>query len=244
MTALWYATRGTGVVALLLLTATVVLGVVGTARMQAAGWSRLITSQLHRRLSLLVVAFVALHVATTVLDPFAPVGWIAAVVPFSSAYRPLWLGLGAVAFDLLLAVLITSLLRVRLGYRTWRAVHWLAYACWPVAFWHGLGAGTDARLTPMIGLDVLCAAAVAWALWQRTRLMAGAGQRAMASLACAGLIFATVVFALVGPLRPGWARRAGTPVRLLGGTSQVIRARDGAASLPAASRPDGHRAAA
>lgn len=244
MTALWYATRGTGVVALLLLTATVVLGVTGTARMEMAGWSRLVTAQLHRKLSLLVVVFVAVHVVTTVLDPFAPVGWTAAVLPFSSAYRPLWLGLGAVAFDLLLAVLVTSLLRVRLGYRAWRSVHWLAYACWPVAFWHGLGAGTDSRLAPVIGLDAACAAAVAWAVWQRARLLAGSGQRAVVGAACAGLIFATVIFAAAGPLRPGWARRAGTPVRLLGGTSQISRNRDGAAGVPAVPGPGDHRAAA
>jgi sulfoxide reductase heme-binding subunit YedZ len=219
MTALWYTARGTGVVALLLLTATVALGAAGTARVETSRWPRVVTAQLHRHLSLLVVAFVAVHVASTVLDPFAPVGWAAAVIPFSSAYRPVWLGLGAVALDLLLAVLVTSLLRARLGHRTWRAVHWLAYASWPVALWHGLGTGTDSRLTPMLGLDAACVAVVACALWLRLGLMPHAGPRVAVGAAAVAVALSTAVFAVTGPLQPGWARRAGTPPRLLSGAA-------------------------
>jgi methionine sulfoxide reductase heme-binding subunit len=219
MTVLWYATRGTGVVALLLLTATVVLGIAGTARFETPRWPRVMTAGLHRHLSLLVVAFVAVHVATAVLDPFAPIGWTAAVIPFSASYRPLWLGLGTVAFDLLLAVVVTSLLRARLGYRTWRAVHWLAYASWPVALWHGLGTGTDSRLTPMLGLDACCVAAVACAAWWRMSTVPGAGRRLGACCAGFAMVLVTVTFVAVGPLQPGWARRAGTPVALLAGTA-------------------------
>jgi sulfoxide reductase heme-binding subunit YedZ len=219
VTALWYTARGTGVVALLLLTATVALGAVGTARAETSRWPRVVTAHLHRHLSLLVVAFVAVHVASTVLDPFAPVGWAAAVVPFSSAYRPLWLGLGAVALDLLIAVLVTSLLRARLGYRTWRSVHWLAYASWPVALWHGLGTGTDSRLTPLLGLDAACVAVVACALWLRLGLLPQVAQRAAVGAAAVAVALATTVFAVTGPLQPGWARRAGTPPRLLSGAA-------------------------
>src|SRR5258708_4028582 len=118
---LWYATRATGVMALVLLTATVVLGVAGTARLATPHWPRMITAQLHRNLSLLAVAFVAAHVVTTVLDPYAPIGWISAIVPFASPYRTLWLGLGTVAFDLLLPVVVPSLLRAPPGYPPPRA---------------------------------------------------------------------------------------------------------------------------
>jgi methionine sulfoxide reductase heme-binding subunit len=219
MTALWYMARGTGVVALLLLTATVALGAVGTARAETRRWPRVVTAQLHRHLSLLVVAFVAVHVASTVLDPFAPVGWAAAVVPFSSAYRPVWLGLGAVALDMLLAVLVTSLLRTRIGHRSWRAVHWLAYASWPVALWHGLGTGTDSSLTPMLGLDAACVAVVACALWLRLGLLPQVARRVAVGMAAVAVALATAVFAVTGPLQPGWARRAGTPPRLLSGAA-------------------------
>ena len=231
MTALWYATRGTGVVALLLLTATVVLGVAGTARFETARWPRVLTAGLHRHLSLLVVAFVVVHVVTTILDPFAPIGWTAAIIPFSASYRPLWLGLGTVAFDLLLAVLVTSLLRARLGYRAWRSVHWLAYASWPVALWHGLGTGTDTRLSWLVVLDAGCVAAVAAALWWRISLLPDATTRLAAGSAGIAMALATVAFVAIGPLQPGWARRAGTPVALLAGARSGGTARGAGGAL-------------
>lgn len=216
---LWYATRATGVTALVLLTAVVVLGVAGTARFATPTWPRVITAQLHRSLSLLAVAFVAVHVVTTVLDPYAPIGWISAIVPFASPYRTLWLGLGTVASDLLLAVVVTSLLRARLGYRSWRAVHWLGYACWPVALWHGLGTGTDSKLSWLLALDAACVAAVAAAVGWRLSLARARPGPLTWLLACAAVPAATAVFAVVGPLQPGWARRAGTPVAQLAGSA-------------------------
>jgi DMSO/TMAO reductase YedYZ heme-binding membrane subunit len=140
--ALWFATRGFGVVSLLLLTAIVVLGVASATRWKSARWPRFVVAGLHRNLTLLALVFIASHVITTVADGFAPISFLNAVLPFTSAYRPVWLGLGAVAFDLLLALTITSLLRARIGYGRWRALHWLAYASWPIALVHGLGTGT------------------------------------------------------------------------------------------------------
>lgn len=249
---LWYATRATGATALVLLTATVALGVAGTARFATPRWPRVITAGLHRNLSLLAVGFVAVHVATTVLDPFAPIGWLAAVVPFTSAYRPLWLSLGTIASDMLAAVVLTSLVRVRLGYRSWRTVHWLGYACWPVALWHGLGTGTDSKLPWLLGLDAGCVAAVAAAAWWRLSL-AGDGPRRQAGLALTGTaVLATIAFVAAGPLRPGWARRAGTPVALLGGSAPSAAGTGGsggasghsagAAALPSEGSFSGHAA--
>ncbi len=182
----------------------------------------MITAQLHRNLSLLAVAFVAAHVVTTVLDPYAPIGWISAIVPFASPYRTLWLGLGTVAFDMLLAVVVTSLLRARLGYRAWRAVHWLGYACWPVALWHGLGTGTDSKLSWLLALDAAWVAAATGALGWRLSLARRRPGPLTGLLACAAVPAATVVFVAVGPLQPGWARRAGTP------KGRAARTRDGA----------------
>src|SRR5581483_4150523 len=129
--AFWYLTRGSGVVALLLLTASICLGIATTMRWRTNRMPRFAVAGVHRTVTLVAIVFVAIHVATTVVDGFAPIGWKDAVVPFLSPYRPLWLGLGAVAFDLLLALVITSLLRARIGYRLWRGTHWLAYASWP-----------------------------------------------------------------------------------------------------------------
>lgn len=166
---LWYATRATGVVALVLLTATVVLGIAGAGRLAAPGAPRIVTAGLHRNLSVLVVALVAVHVLTTVADGYVPISLASAVVPFSAPYRRPWLGLGAVALDLLLAVGVTSALRDRIPRRAWRAVHWLAYGCWPCALWHGLGTGSDIRSGWLLALDAAClavvAAAAGWRVW-------------------------------------------------------------------------------
>src|SRR5262245_61067538 len=207
---LWFATRATGVVALLLLTVTVILGVAVTARFASPGLPRLVTSGVLRTLSLLVLCFVAVHVVTTVLDSYTRIGLATAVIPFSSDYRTLWLGLGTVAADGLLAVTVTSLLRDRLSYRAWRAVHWLGYACWPVALWHGLGTGTDSRLPWLLAIDALCVAGVAAAICWRLSLTQPGSGRSAAIAATVTVPIATAAFVLIGPLQPGWARRAGT----------------------------------
>lgn len=217
---LWYMTRATGIVALVLLTATTVLGIVTTVRFSTRTWPRFAWQDLHRRLSLVAVVFVGLHVASTVLDGYAPIGWLSAVVPFTSPYRRLWLGLGTVAVDLLLAVGISSVLRARIRPATWRALHWLAYASWPLAVVHGLGTGTDPRLHWVVLLVALCTAAVVGAgLW---RITSGwprrAGARVGAGAVGAASLLAVTAWTAQGPLRAGWAARAGTPPSLLGRT--------------------------
>ena len=219
---LWFTTRATGVVALLLLTMTVALGVAGTARYSTPALPRLVRAGLHRNVSLLTMAFVAVHVLTTVLDPYAAIGFSSAVIPFSSAYRPFWLSLGTIAFDLLLAIVITSLVRSRLSYRTWRAVHWLAYASWPVALWHGLGTGTDSKLSWLLMLNAICVVAVAATVVWRLTLEPLNRLRLAGILAAGGLVFATIGFVAIGPLQSGWARRAGTPVALLGSARPAL----------------------
>lgn len=215
--AYWYLTRGTGVVALLLLTAGIVLGVLTSTRWAAPRWPSFVVSGLHRNVTLLAVAFVATHVVTTILDGYAPIGIRDAVVPFASSYRPVWLGLGAVAFDLLVALIVTSLLRVRLGLRTWKAVHWLAYAAWPVALVHAFGTGSDARA----GWFELVALAAAAAVVAAVLVRAAQAELSPPPVRLAAVVAALVVPAVIagwaatGPLDAGWARRAGTPSKLL-----------------------------
>ncbi len=217
--AYWYLARSTGIVALVLLTLSVVLGILGAVRFSSgARWPRFAIDSLHRDTSLLVVVLVVVHVITSVLDAFAPISLVDGVIPFRSPYRPLWLGLGALSFDLLIALVVTSLIRRRLGYRSWRAVHWLAYASWPVAVLHGLGTGSDQRSAWSIAITLACLVAVMWAIATRLRA-AGAdnpGVRAGATLLAIAAPIGLVAFALAGPLERGWARRAGTPSRLLG----------------------------
>jgi hypothetical protein len=215
---LWFATRATGLVSLVLLTGSVVLGILTSVRFASPAWPRFVTVSLHRSFSLLTVVFTGLHVLTTVTDPFASISAVSAVIPFTSGYRRIWLGLGAVAFDLLLALLVTSLLRTRVGPRAWRAVHWAGYACWPVALVHGLGTGTDGAARWVLAVTAACAVAVVAAgAW---RLAAGwpahARLRVAAATAATVVALATAGWAWAGPLAPGWARRAGTPATLLG----------------------------
>lgn len=145
-TPLWYATRATGVISLLLLSASLVLGIAVRSRAANERWPRLVISGIHRNISLLVCAFLAVHIVTAAADSFAPVGWWAVAIPFASAYRPVWLGFGTVAADLLVALVVSSLLRPRIGLRIWRLIHWCAYLCWPAAVVHGLGTGTVTAL--------------------------------------------------------------------------------------------------
>jgi hypothetical protein len=230
---LWYATRGTGAVTLLLLTASVVLGIAETRAWRFGGASLFAVSSLHRTLSLLALALLSIHIVTTLLDPFPHIGVLVAVVPFVSPYRTLWLGLGTVAADLLLAVLVTSLVRRRLGYGAWRGVHWLAYACWPVALLHGLGTGSDPKSTWMLALTIGCVAAVALACASRlagTAVPARARITATAALTLA--VPALIVWLAQGPLASGWAGRAGTPKSVLRAFSPPARAQQPARSSP------------
>jgi predicted ferric reductase len=164
--AAWYLARGTGAASLVLLTLTLVLGIVNVRRWAPSGVQRFLLDDAHRTLALLVVALLTLHVGISVIDGYAPIALVDAVVPFVSAYHPFWLGLGALALDLMAALVVTSLLRARLGLRAWRAVHWVAYGCWPLALVHGLGIGTDAPGW-LVWLAVACGAAVAAAVAAR-----------------------------------------------------------------------------
>ncbi len=190
-TVLWYASRATGVVALLLLTAVMVLGLLVTRNRRVPGLPHFATTGLHRNLSLLGTVFVLVHVLTAVLDGYVRIPLSAAVVPLTSSYERLLLGLGAVSLDLMLAAALTSLVRRHLSRRVWRAVHLTAYLSWPVAWVHSVFVSGDLRGGPLLWLAIGCAAAVAVAAGWRLaaaardvprservgRLLAGAGHR-------------------------------------------------------------------
>jgi sulfoxide reductase heme-binding subunit YedZ len=216
-TPLWYTTRATGLVAMVLLTVSMGLGLLSSVGYQRPGLPRFVTVGLHRNASLLALAFTAIHVVTTIADSYAGVRIQDVFVPFISSYRPLWLGLGAIASDLMLALTITSLLRTRMSYRNWRAAHWTSYACWPIALVHGLGTGTDTPVRWVLLLTLLCVAAVsALVSW---RLAVGWPAHPVARLTGAAVLVLALVaggaWLSAGPLKSGWARRAGTPPALL-----------------------------
>jgi predicted ferric reductase len=158
-TDLWYATRATGIAALVLLTVTMFLGILtaGRAKSSLPAFAR---ADIHRRISILTIVFLAIHILTSVLDTYVHIRWIAIVLPFTSSYHRFWLALGTVGVDLFLAVAISSALRQHISARAWRLFHWLAYLSWPVAVAHSLGMGTDSNLEWVLGLVAVCIATV------------------------------------------------------------------------------------
>ncbi len=165
--ALWYLGRGFGVSAVVLFSAVVVLGIVVRNGRPVTGLPKFAVVALHRTLSLTALGFVALHITTLLFDPYAQLRLTDIVIPFDAPYRPLWQGLGTLAFDLVVLLVVSSLLRDRIGLRAWRAVHWLAYAFWPLTVAHAIGNGTDGTSRWMLLLTGGCVLAVAGAVGWR-----------------------------------------------------------------------------
>jgi sulfoxide reductase heme-binding subunit YedZ len=141
-----------------------VLGLTTTSRARARNWPGFAQQEIHRRISIMAVVFLAIHVLTSILDTYVHIGWFAIVVPFTSPYSRFWVGLGTVALDLMVAVFVSSLLRAHLKPGTWRGIHWLAYASWPIALAHTFGMGTDSREHWVIALGALCVLSVGLSL--------------------------------------------------------------------------------
>ena len=185
---LWYTTRATGLVTLILFTGVVVLGSLVANRVGGAAVGRFELSELHRSLSMVAVVFLVIHIITTVIDSFVSTGLISVVVPLSSAYKRVPVGLGAVAFDLIIAVWISSLLKTRLANETWRFIHWFSWLGWGVAIVHAFLTGTDARTGVGLALVIVSAlAGVLAGLWRFfARPARAAGRTALSPLAPAG----------------------------------------------------------
>jgi sulfoxide reductase heme-binding subunit YedZ len=210
----WYATRGLGAATLIVLTGTVVLGIVTSTGWIGERTPAFVAADVHRNLSLMAMCLLAAHIITTVLDPFAHISVRDVIIPVGAAYRPVWLGLGVAAMWVLIAVVASSLLRDRIGPRPWRLIHWAAYGSWPLAVIHGLGTGSDAQAPWLVAVVVSCVVAVVFALVFRLRSGGPATRpiRAAAGIAAAAIVVGSAAWAFSGPFQPGWAAKAGTPV--------------------------------
>ncbi|MCL6595109.1 MAG: ferric reductase-like transmembrane domain-containing protein [Firmicutes bacterium] len=206
----WDAVRASGFTAYVLLSGAVVLGLLLSIRWQSRTWPRLITNDMHNFLTLLALAFGVVHGVAAYLDPFMRFAPAEVLVPMASHYRPLWMAFGIVSLYLAVAVVLSTWLRPRIGYRLWRALHVLTFLVFAFATLHGLGTGSDTRTWWGAGIYAL-AAAIVLALTVR-RLMAPAGRVARPRPAVAGAVVAAAatltLWAAQGPLRPGWNRVA------------------------------------
>jgi methionine sulfoxide reductase heme-binding subunit len=158
----WYAARAGGVVAYVLLSAVVSLGLTMAGKKRMKRWPRFALEDVHRFGGLLVGTFVVLHVATIAIDSWLPFSPAALVFPLVSRYKPLWTGLGIVAAELLLALAVTNHYRNRrLSYEFWRKAHYLNFAVWGAATLHGLGTGTDRSAPWFLAIEAAAVATVA-----------------------------------------------------------------------------------
>lgn len=163
----WYTTRATGFVALILFTLVVSLGTFVANRIGGTMVGRFELNELHRSVSIVAVVFLAIHIVSTVVDSFVPTGWISVLVPMTSAYKRVPVALGTVAFDLILAVWISSLLKVHIANRSWRFIHWFSWLAYASAIVHTLLSGTDSRSGLGLILVMFCAGVVAIAaIWR------------------------------------------------------------------------------
>jgi methionine sulfoxide reductase heme-binding subunit len=207
----WESARAGGFAAYVLLSLSVVVGLVLRNRWHSPRWPRLVTNELHGYLSLLALTFLVFHVLAVAVDPFTRFGLAEVLVPFVSHYRPLWMGLGIVALYLLLAVWATTLLRRRIGHRAWRRTHVLAFAVYAAATVHGLGTGSDTRT--VWGTAVYVTSVTLVALLAGRRLLVPAGSDAqprplLAAGTAAGMI-AAAAWATTGPYAAHWGSHAG-----------------------------------
>lgn len=197
----WYAARAAGVVAYVLLTAVVLLGLTLAGRKKMKIWPRFAVEDVHRFGGLLVGTFVGIHVLAIAIDAYLPFSIPSLFVPFVSHYRPLWVALGIVSAELLLALAIANHYRRKLSYRFWRRAHYLNFVVWTAATVHGLATGTDRSSWWLLALTVGCVAAVCSVIVLRVARFNPGPSLRHAPLA-AGLGSAALVLALgLGPFR-------------------------------------------
>lgn len=174
---LWYTSRATGIVSVVLMTIVFVLGILTAGGRWPRGDGATVIMGMHRWLSLGMLVFLGGHIGTAITESYVKIDWISAVVPFTSDFSPGFVGLGTLAFDLLLAVGVTSMLRHRLSDRAWKRVHWLSYLMWPIAILHGIALGTTDQ--PWLRLTTLACGVIGTGavLWRQTHRDAHAARR-------------------------------------------------------------------
>ena len=198
----WYAARAGGVVAYVLLTIVVLLGIAMSSGARMERWPRFALKDVHRFAGLLTGTFLVIHIATIAIDSYLPFSLTSLVVPFTSSYRPVFIGLGIIGAELLLALAVTNRLRDRLPYATWRRLHYLNFAVWGAATVHGLGSGTDRGTPWLVAIEATAIGAVLTATgWRVLRARDALTPGRLAAVTAGAVVVAAAAVALVlGPL--------------------------------------------
>jgi DMSO/TMAO reductase YedYZ heme-binding membrane subunit len=231
----WEIARAGGFVAYGLLTASVAIGLVLSLKWRSPRWTRFITNELHRFVTLLALVFVVIHTLMVAIDPFIRFTPAEVLIPFLSHYRPLWIALGIVAMDLLIAVYVSEWVRPHVGYRWWRRFHYLSFAVFILALVHGLGTGSDSRTPWAIGVYATSVVVVAALI--SVRALPGPGERSQPIIALVTVLVVVAggLWALDGPLQPGWNAIANDARG--SGSASAAGPSPGASSAPASTRP-------
>jgi methionine sulfoxide reductase heme-binding subunit len=170
----WIIARAAGLTAYVLLTTSVMAGIVVKARPFGRALRVATAVDLHRTLALLTLGALALHGTALVLDKTVNIGFGALFVPGLAPYRPIWTGLGVVASELMVIVYASFSLRSRIGQRAWRKLHWATYGLFAAATAHGVMAGSDSGRGWAVALYLGAVGAVAFAAAWRALVPAGA----------------------------------------------------------------------
>jgi sulfoxide reductase heme-binding subunit YedZ len=190
---------------LVLFSLAVALGIVTTQRFKSRWWPAFASQDLHRNVSLLALSFLGIHIATILNDKYVRLG---TPIPFSSPFRPVWVGLGLVSAYMLAAIVISSLVRRWLPFTAWRGLHWLTYPAWLLAVIHGAGTGSDSRTSWAAFLTAACVGSVVACLCLRIAGTDGWSALRRVTLGAGALVSTAALGAwwLAGPLSPGWPR--------------------------------------
>ncbi len=139
----WILIRATGMAAVVLLSAAMVLGLMLSLRMRPPRWPGAVTNDLHRFVTGLALWMTGVHILLLVIDSKSGIDLINVVVPFTTRDQAFAMGLGTLGVLALAVLWLTSVNRARIGYSSWRRIHHLAFGAYVVSMLHGLLGGTD-----------------------------------------------------------------------------------------------------
>ena len=175
-TILWIIGRSTGMVGVILLTVAAAMGLALSMKASSPRFPRWLTTDLHRYVTILAVVVSVVHLVVLWLDTQSGLSLISLVVPFTSGWEPVAVGIGVLGLEITLIVWLTTRLRDRIGYRSWQVIHRAASVGWALVIAHGLMSGTDTGSAWAVITYAACAALVVGLLIPRMIIGRSSGE--------------------------------------------------------------------